>query len=74
MAALTLPARRSGRAELERQAGSLTDALRRTWREHRTYRATLAALTALDVREREDIGLAGADLEAIARKAALGPR
>jgi uncharacterized protein YjiS (DUF1127 family) len=36
------------------------------------YRRTLAELTAHDVREREDIGLAGADLEAVAREAVYG--
>ena len=44
----------------------------RAWRTYRVYRATAAELRALSVRERDDIGLAGADLDAVARKAAYG--
>ncbi len=41
----------------------------RAWRRYRTYRQTQAALRALSIREREDVGLAGADVDAVAREA-----
>jgi uncharacterized protein YjiS (DUF1127 family) len=35
----------------------------------RTYRRTLQALRALDMRQREDLGIAGLDMKAVARDA-----
>ena len=74
MTAQTVPSPQPGRAETERRGGTLLGALRQHWRNRMTYRDTLAALRAKEVREREDIGLAGADLEAFARRAAYGTR
>lgn len=50
---------------LSRLAGSW----RQAWRRRRLERRTRAELHALSIREREDIGLAGADLDAVAREA-----
>lgn len=66
--------RQSGRALAERRGTGLTDSLRQVWRNYVTYQRTLAELNALDVREREDIGLAGLDLEAVAKDAVYGRR
>jgi uncharacterized protein YjiS (DUF1127 family) len=59
----------SRRAEIERRGNGLLDQLRQQWRTYRTYRETLHALEVMEVRHREDIGLAGADLAAVAREA-----
>jgi uncharacterized protein YjiS (DUF1127 family) len=64
----------SGRALAEQRGMSLIDTLRRAWRNHATYQRTRAELTALEIREREDIGLAGHDPAAIAREAVYGKR
>jgi uncharacterized protein YjiS (DUF1127 family) len=70
MTALAItPCARPGRAVAERPAGNPIEALRRAWRAYRTYVETLRALRAREIRELEDIGLAGADLEDVARRA-----
>lgn len=66
------PCARPGRAVAERPAGTPIEALRRAWRAYWTYAATLRALRSREVRDLEDIGLAGEDLEAVAREAAYG--
>jgi uncharacterized protein YjiS (DUF1127 family) len=53
----------------ERLIPQLMAAVDRAWRRHRTYRETQAQLRALSIREREDVGLAGADVDAVAREA-----
>lgn len=52
--------------------GGLLAGIRQDLAAWRDYRRTLAALHAMDVRQRDDIGVAGADLGAIARKAVPG--
>jgi uncharacterized protein YjiS (DUF1127 family) len=53
----------------ERRVPQVLAALGRAWRQYRSYRQTQAELRALSIRQREDVGLAGADLEAVAREA-----
>ena len=47
-------------------------ALKRAWRNHRAYRGALAQLRALDIRQREDLGIAGFEPETVARAAIYG--
>jgi uncharacterized protein YjiS (DUF1127 family) len=57
------------RAADERLIPQLLAAAGRAWQRHRTYRENQAQLRRLSIREREDVGLAGADVDAVAREA-----
>ncbi len=57
----------------ERPALSPLAALRRAWTDQRTYRRSLAELRAMSIRQREDLGFAGLDLEAITHAATYRP-
>ena len=61
-----------GRELAGRRVTGLMANIRTAWRNYWTYWQTLSELRAKEVRDREDIGLAGADLEAFARHAAYG--
>ncbi len=59
----------------ERRGEPAADALaslKRAWRDHRAYRAALAQLRALSIEQREDLGIAGYEPEAVARAAIYG--
>jgi uncharacterized protein YjiS (DUF1127 family) len=62
-----------GRAGAERRGDEgLLETLKVSVRNYMAYLEARAALEAMSVRELDDIGLAGADLKAVARRAAYG--
>lgn len=69
----TAPSRRGVAAEAGQPLlRDLIAPLREAWSKRRAYRTALHDLRALDVRQRDDLGVAGLDLAAVARKAAYG--
>ena len=56
-------------ASAEQVAAGLPTRLRGALAARRVYRRTLAELDALSIRQRDDIGIAGLDLKALARVA-----
>lgn len=54
-------------ADVERTLNTQAGRLRKALADHRLHRRTLAELRALSMRQLEDIGYAGADLDAVAR-------
>jgi uncharacterized protein YjiS (DUF1127 family) len=56
-------------AARERLVPQTLASLAQAWQRYRSYRATSAQLNGLSIREREDIGLAGHDVDAVARDA-----
>lgn len=68
-ARLSTPSAGAALVPAEHPTAGFLPGLARAWGDWRTYRRTLADLRALSPRELEDIGHAGADLDAVARGA-----